>query len=74
MHQHNNGQAPIHEDRCRSYRISQRECANDVLDFDAASRKMHVDLEKCVGCGRCLGMAIASVTPKKSAWELEATS
>ena len=55
MHQHNNGQATIHEDRCRGCRICQRECANDALVFDAASRKMHVDLGKCVGCGRCLG-------------------
>ena len=55
MHQHNNGQATIHEDRCRGCRICQRECANDALVFDAATRKMHVDLDKCVGCGRCLG-------------------
>lgn len=55
MHQHNNGQATIHEDRCRGCRICQRECANDALVFDAAARKMHVDLDKCVGCGRCLG-------------------
>jgi len=55
MHQHNNGQATIHEDRCRGCRICQRECANGALVFDAAARKMHVDLDKCVGCGRCLG-------------------
>ncbi|NCA99066.1 MAG: DUF362 domain-containing protein, partial [Clostridia bacterium] len=55
MHQHNNGQATIHEDRCRGCWICQRECANDALVFDASTRKMHVDLDKCVGCGRCLG-------------------
>ena len=55
MHQHNNGQATIHADRCRGCRICQRECANEALVFDAAARKMHVDLDKCVGCGRCLG-------------------
>ena len=35
----------------------QRECANGGLVFDEAAKKMTVDTEHCVGCGRCLGVA-----------------
>ena len=32
-----------------------QECANQGLEFDAASKKMQVNQNHCVGCGRCLG-------------------
>ncbi len=53
--QHNNGQPEVIEENCRGCRRCQKECANDGLVFDEASRKMHVDKTHCVGCGRCIG-------------------
>jgi len=53
--QHSDGQAYIDPALCRGCRRCQRECANDGLDFDEASRKMSVNRQNCVGCGHCLG-------------------
>ncbi len=53
--QHNNGKPTIDRERCRGCRRCQRECANEGLVFDEASKKMTVDREHCLGCGRCLG-------------------
>ena len=32
-----------------------RECANNGLVFDEEKKKMTVDYDNCVGCGRCIG-------------------
>ena len=53
--QHCNGKAVIDRDKCRGCRQCMRECANDGLVFDEASKKMSVDQDHCVGCGRCIG-------------------
>ncbi len=53
--QHSGGKPTINEKFCRGCRRCQRECANSGLVFDEKTRKMHVDKDKCVGCGRCLG-------------------
>lgn len=53
--QHCNGIPLIHEDKCRGCRRCQRECANNGLVFDEVARKMHIDPNACVGCGRCIG-------------------
>ena len=53
--QHNNGQPEIDPALCRGCKRCQRECANSGLAFDEAAKKMTVDLDHCVGCGRCLG-------------------
>ena len=53
--QHSRGTPEIYADACRGCRKCQKECANGGLVFDEASKKMTVDLEHCVGCGRCLG-------------------
>lgn len=53
--QHSSGTPEIYADACRECRKCQKECANGGLVFDEASKKMTVDLEHCVGCGRCLG-------------------
>ena len=53
--QHNNGQPEIDPALCRGCKLCQRECANSGLAFDEAAKKMTVDLDHCVGCGRCLG-------------------
>ena len=53
--QHASGKAMIYEEKCRGCRRCQRECANGGLMFDAGKRKMHVDENHCVRCGRCLG-------------------
>ena len=53
--QHNSGIPHIDEELCRGCRRCFRECANDGLEFDAATKKMHVNQDNCMGCGRCLG-------------------
>ena len=53
--QHNNGQPQIDAGLCRGCKRCQKECANGGLVFDGAAKKMTVDLDHCVGCGRCLG-------------------
>jgi len=53
--QHSNGKPTIDEALCRGCRSCQKQCANGGLEFDAAAKKMHINLDNCVGCGRCLG-------------------
>lgn len=53
--QHYNGKPSVNAELCRGCRLCQKECANNGLVFDEASRKMHIDTNNCVGCGRCLG-------------------
>lgn len=53
--QHSNGKPHIIEKLCRGCKRCQRECANGGLVFDETSEKMTVNLDNCVGCGRCLG-------------------
>lgn len=52
--QHCNGKAKIDPEKCRGCKSCLRECANNGLHFDEATKKMTVT-ENCVGCGRCLG-------------------
>ena len=52
---HNYDKPEIDEKLCHGCRICQKECANNGLVFDEATRKMHIDTNNCLGCGRCLG-------------------
>ena len=53
--QHSNGKPTIDESICRGCKACQKLCANGGLVFDAAKKKMTVNYDSCVGCGRCLG-------------------
>lgn len=53
--QHSSGKALINAELCRACRKCQKECANGGLVFDDEAKKMTVDHNNCVGCGRCLG-------------------
>ena len=53
--QHSNGKPTIDPGLCRGCRRCMHECANQGLEFDPESRKMHVNENNCVGCGRCIG-------------------
>ena len=53
--QHSNGKPTIDTEVCRGCKRCMRECANQGLEFDETTKKMHVNAENCVGCGRCLG-------------------
>ena len=53
--QHRNGKPSIDLQACRGCRLCMRQCANDGLVFDEASKKMSINAENCVGCGRCIG-------------------
>lgn len=53
--QHANGQPTIDPEKCKGCKACMKECANNGLRFDEATRKMSVDTVNCVGCGRCIG-------------------
>ena len=53
--QHMNGQPEIDHELCRGCRACLRECANDGLSFDESTRKMSINTQNWVGCGRCIG-------------------
>lgn len=53
--QHSCGKPVINPDKCKGCKSCLKECANNGLAFDNATKKMHVDEKSCVGCGRCLG-------------------
>lgn len=53
--QHTSGKPSVNQDKCRGCRLCQKQCANEGLVFDEATKKMHVDNDHCVGCGRCIG-------------------
>lgn len=53
--QHTSGKPYIKERRCRGCRKCQKECANGGLVYLEDKKKMSVDKDHCVGCGRCLG-------------------
>lgn len=53
--QHSSGKPHIVESLCRGCRKCQKECANGGLIFDDERKKMTVNQDNCVGCGRCLG-------------------
>ena len=40
---------------CRGCKRCMRECANEGLVYDETTHKMHIDHNKCLGCGRCIG-------------------
>ena len=53
--QHSNGQPVVEEVDCRGCKLCQKLCANDGLVFDEQTKKMRINPETCLGCGRCLG-------------------
>lgn len=53
--QHCNGKPEVNEALCKGCRSCMKQCANDGLEFDITTRKMHIISENCVGCGRCIG-------------------
>lgn len=55
IEQHSSGLPRISERKCRGCRLCLKECANNGLVFDAEKKKMTIDTEHCVGCGRCVG-------------------
>ena len=53
--QHSSGKPFIDEELCRGCRRCQKECANGGLVYLEDKKKMSVNANNCVGCGRCLG-------------------
>lgn len=52
--QHCSGKASVNPSRCRGCKRCMKECANNGLEYDATTKKMHTT-DSCVGCGRCIG-------------------
>lgn len=53
--QHSNGTPDVDPNKCRGCRICQRECANEGLFYNEKTKKMQINKDNCVGCGRCIG-------------------
>lgn len=53
--QHSAGKPTIDPELCRGCRLCFKECANGGLVFNEETKKMEVNYDNCVGCGRCLG-------------------
>lgn len=53
--QHSNGTPDVDPNKCRGCRICQRECANEGLFYNEETKKMQINKDNCVGCGRCIG-------------------
>jgi len=53
--QHSSGKPSVDKVLCRGCRLCQKVCANNGLVFDETMKKMTIDYDHCVGCGRCLG-------------------
>jgi len=54
MEQHNSGKPEVIPDACRHCRSCLKICAQGAISYDAEGRA-HIDHNKCVGCGRCIG-------------------
>ncbi len=54
MEQHNAGKPKVREKKCRSCHMCARFCAHGAISFDGGVAS--IDHNKCVGCGRCLGV------------------
>ena len=54
MEMHNAGKPRVHEKRCVGCSMCTRVCAHGAITI--ADRKASIDHNKCVGCGRCIGM------------------
>lgn len=53
MEQHNQGKPTVNEALCRNCKLCARQCAQSAISYDTG--KAHIDHNKCVGCGRCIG-------------------
>lgn len=54
MDQHNAGKPTVFAEQCRGCMLCQRQCAHGAISYDE-NRIAHIDHDKCVGCGRCIG-------------------
>lgn len=52
---HSKSKPGIRAVTCRGCKLCMKECANNGLVFDEESKKMTVNYDNCVGCGKCLG-------------------
>ena len=49
------GKPEVDKALCRGCHVCAKNCAHSAISFDE-NRKASIDHEKCVGCGRCLGV------------------
>ncbi|MBQ8584944.1 MAG: DUF362 domain-containing protein, partial [Butyricicoccus sp.] len=54
MAQHNAGKPTVKTKRCKGCMLCQKQCAHGAISYDE-NRIAHIDHDKCVGCGRCIG-------------------
>ena len=55
MDMHCSGKPAVDKALCRRCRMCEKNCAHGAISFDADG-KAGIDHNKCVGCGRCLGV------------------
>ncbi len=54
MEQHCDGKPTVIEKYCRACRQCIKQCAHGAISYDD-KKIAHIDHERCVGCGRCIG-------------------
>jgi uncharacterized Fe-S center protein len=59
MVMHNNGKPEVHPDLCRGCKVCAKFCNQDAISYAAGADgklKASIDWNKCVNCGRCMGV------------------
>ena len=54
MEQHRSGKPSVDIEKCKKCHLFAKNCAHGAISF-YDNGKAHIDHNKCVGCGRCLG-------------------
>ena len=54
MDMHCSGKPDVKPEICRSCGFCAKNCAHGAISFDA-QKKAHINHDRCVGCGRCIG-------------------
>ena len=56
MEMHYSGKPQVRENICKKCKICSKICAHSAISYDEKTGIAHIDHNKCVGCGRCIGV------------------
>ena len=68
MEMHYNGKPEVIESACKKCKICSKICAHDAISYSKEEGIAKIDHNKCVGCGRCIGVCnFDAIEPSDSA-------
>lgn len=68
MEMHYNGKPIVNKNMCKKCRMCSKICAHNAISYDEETGIAKIDHNKCVGCGRCIGICnFDAVVPENSA-------